>query len=657
MSLPSTSARVSARAAAVRRRPSWTLVAGVCFVTFAISVFLALFTQRIPFTSDQAIVGLMARHILAGKGHPVFYYGAAYAGSIEPHVVAGVFALLGPSVESFRAAMAILLAVLVGGIVLLARRILGPTGAMGALAYLAIPPFFLLYKGLTSDGAYDSVALVALGELAVSLELTRRRERGEPLPRAGLLALLGFLAGLGWWLTPVTLPISAVCVVWVFWGRSRAPRARALVALGAGAAAGSLPWWIWNARHSWGSLRAPELGSASMTGILGNAGRLLWIALPALEGGVAATPDAGSAREPFPGARILCLALLLLLLAPSFAAAIRTRDRVRGLLWCCLLALLGAAALSRRTVPSEPRYLMAYYAILPLLAASELVIASRRRTAVIAVAGLIGVHLAGLVASRPNRYIQDLAVTGSLDPLVHDLEAEKIRTAYADYWTAYRLSFESGERVLATPFPTDELVRYAPYRRAADADPNPAVVLLAPRDACYRRFLDQERLPYARASVGAYGVYSHLDPRSLVSLRSDRGLPLPADAYRVRWDRGPEIPSLTAGSSRPVEIRVTNAGPCVWPYSVHLSYHWWPLDPGVPPRFENARGYLPGPLYPGRAATIPVSLRAPARPGRYRLEYDLVHENVVWFAEKGGKTWSVETNVLSGDGPGPPPER
>lgn len=648
MSHRSSSPVESAREGARRARPPRALVAGICIASFAITVFLTLFTRRIPFSSDQAIVGLMARHILAGKGHPVFYYGATYAGSIEPHVVAGVFAVLGPSIESFRVAMAILLAVLAAGSVLLARRILGPTGATGALAYLAIPPFFLLYKGLTSDGAYDSVALIALGELAVSLELARRRDGGEPLMHAALPALLGFLAGLGWWLTPVTLPVSAVCVAWVFWGRSRAPRPRALFALGAGAAAGSLPWWIWNARHSWGSLLAPELGHASVSEILANAGRLLWIAVPALEGGVVATPDAASAREPFPGARIVCLALLLLLLAPSLAAAIRTRDRVRGLLWCCLGALLAAAAFSRRTTASEPRYLMAYYAILPLLAAGELVVAPRRRTAAVALAGLVGIHLAGLVASPPNRYIGDSAVTGSLEPLVRDLEKEKIRTAYADYWTAYRLSFESDERVLATPFPTDELVRYPPYRQAADADPNPAVVLLPARDACYRRFLEQEGLSFERESVGAFGVYSHLDPRSLVSLRSERGLPLPNDAYRVRWDRVPETGTFTAGSSRPIEVAVTNTGPCVWPHSVHLSYHWWPDDGAAPPLFENVRGFLAGPLYPGRTASVPVVLTAPVRPGRYRLEYDLVHENVAWFASKGGQTRSVETEVLSG---------
>jgi hypothetical protein len=36
----------------------------------------------VPLNSDEAVVGLMARHILDGK-RPVFYYGQAYMGSLD----------------------------------------------------------------------------------------------------------------------------------------------------------------------------------------------------------------------------------------------------------------------------------------------------------------------------------------------------------------------------------------------------------------------------------------------------------------------------------------------------------------------------------------------------------------------------------------------
>lgn len=630
--------------AAARGKHSVTIARAILAAAALLSAIagtLAVVTGRIPFNSDQAVVGLMARHILAGDGHPIFYYGATYAGSLEPHFVAGVFAILGPSVASFRTAMAILLVVLAGGTVLLARRVFGTSGGIAASAYLAFPPFFLLYKGLTSDGAYDTVALAALAEIAIVLAIEKRHTGG----RLALYPAFGLVAGLAWWVSPVTLPLSAVCAVWSLWRCRRDRLALALAGLAGGGAIGAAPWWIWNARHAWASLGAPELASAGPLALLWNSAKLLWISLPALEGGVIATPNPAYVREPFPGARLACLAVWALLLGPSLAATIRTRDRTRGLLWSGLIVIFAAAALSGRTIASEPRYLIAYYVLLPLLAAGEMLRPGRRRAAPVLLACLMAFHLAALLSARVNRKIGDFEITGSLDSLVRGLEARGIRTAYANYWTAYRLSFESGERVTATPFPGDELVRYEPYRQQADADPSAAVILLPPRDGCYRRFLEEARIPFSREAMGGFGVYSGLDPRGFASLRAARGLPLPVAAYRVRWDRLPADSVFAAGSSRDADVTVTNVSPCVWPSSVHLSYHWRPKDPKLPPAYDNPRGYFPAAVYPGRTETVPLRITAPALAGEYRIEYDLVHENVDWFSTKGARTVSAEARV------------
>src|SRR3990172_8915500 len=44
--------------------------------------------------ADEAVVGLMARHILQGE-RPTFFYGQAYLGSLDAWLVAGGFAALG----------------------------------------------------------------------------------------------------------------------------------------------------------------------------------------------------------------------------------------------------------------------------------------------------------------------------------------------------------------------------------------------------------------------------------------------------------------------------------------------------------------------------------------------------------------------------------
>ena len=62
---------------------------------------ILLSLNSFPFNSDEAIVALMARHILAGE-RPVFFYGQAYMGSLDAYLVAAGFAIFGQSVWVIR---------------------------------------------------------------------------------------------------------------------------------------------------------------------------------------------------------------------------------------------------------------------------------------------------------------------------------------------------------------------------------------------------------------------------------------------------------------------------------------------------------------------------------------------------------------------------
>src|SRR6266851_2035799 len=66
-----------------------------------ISAIIGLAAGVVPFNADEAIVGLMARHILQGE-RPVFFYGQAYLGSLDAWLVAGAFAIFGESVWPIR---------------------------------------------------------------------------------------------------------------------------------------------------------------------------------------------------------------------------------------------------------------------------------------------------------------------------------------------------------------------------------------------------------------------------------------------------------------------------------------------------------------------------------------------------------------------------
>src|SRR3989304_10492126 len=55
----------------------------------------------VPFNADEAVVALMARHILQGE-RPIFFYGQAYMGSLDAWLTALGFAVFGIQVWVIR---------------------------------------------------------------------------------------------------------------------------------------------------------------------------------------------------------------------------------------------------------------------------------------------------------------------------------------------------------------------------------------------------------------------------------------------------------------------------------------------------------------------------------------------------------------------------
>jgi hypothetical protein len=115
------------------------------------------------------------------------------------------------------------------------------------------------------------------------------------------------------------------------------------------------------------------------------------------------------------------------------------------------------------------------------------------------------------------------------------------------------------------------------------------------------------------------------------------GKPFDADVHRAVIEPLETEVKMTPTEERVVHFRVTNVGNEPWPYhnpeiyegrQVRLSYHWLNLD-GTFCEFDGIRTWLPRRLDPGKSTVVPMMLRAPAAPGKYTLEVDLVHER--WF--------------------------
>src|SRR5687767_120222 len=78
------------------RRLTIAMAVAVALVLARSAVFLLW--EQAAFDSDQAIFGLMAKHIVEGRAFPLFFYGDFYLLAVESWLAAPLFAIFGPSV-------------------------------------------------------------------------------------------------------------------------------------------------------------------------------------------------------------------------------------------------------------------------------------------------------------------------------------------------------------------------------------------------------------------------------------------------------------------------------------------------------------------------------------------------------------------------------
>jgi hypothetical protein len=91
-------------------------------------------------------------------------------------------------------------------------------------------------------------------------------------------------------------------------------------------------------------------------------------------------------------------------------------------------------------------------------------------------------------------------------------------------------------------------------------------------------------------------------------------------------------------------VRVTNTGRLTWhAREFHLSYHWY--EPRTRALEDGGRTLLPADLGPGGSVRLLAEVRAPRRPGRYLLVWDMVHEHATWFSGQGVMPAVVEVDV------------
>ncbi|MBN2072919.1 MAG: LCP family protein [Actinobacteria bacterium] len=122
-------------------------------------------------------------------------------------------------------------------------------------------------------------------------------------------------------------------------------------------------------------------------------------------------------------------------------------------------------------------------------------------------------------------------------------------------------------------------------------------------------------------------------------------------AYSVKYDDFGTTPNKVETDERfPVTIWFKNTGTLTWSndkdLQICLGYHWLDRDTREPLIWDNGRRlHLQEDMEPGEEYEEDIIIFAPEEPGRYILQYDLVHEGVTWFSTAGITPFEIDVNV------------
>jgi hypothetical protein len=457
-------------------------LATAALLVLARSFVFVAFTQA-EFDADQAIMGLMAKHISEGRAFPVFVYGFDYILVVEAWLAAPIFLVLGPSVTALKLP---LLAVNLAAALLLVRLVASETGirpllALVAALFVVFPPPSTSAELLSVLGGNPEPFLYVL-----LLWIVRNR----PL-------VFGLILGVGFLNREFTIYAATALIALQFRDGTlfrRVVLLRWLVAFVVVAV-------VWDVVRGL-QVRADFLGPGTAGLHAGDRGTNLGVAA-----GFACVSPIATATN---------LWLMATRQLPSLFGAVRQNLPARGinstltegfdLLWPLLAAALVLAAW-RLWRARGPATLPPFCAYLMLVGLQAIVVCALTRCGPVELphmrymllalffpVGLVGAYLGSESNQLPRRAVVAVVLlwasanAWSHTRLVHEyafhepaasyravadyLVSRGIPYARGDYWTAYHVTFLANERAIVA---SDDIVRVEEYQRLVDGHASSAV--------------------------------------------------------------------------------------------------------------------------------------------------------------------------------------
>ena len=168
--------------------------------------------------------------------------------------------------------------------------------------------------------------------------------------------------------------------------------------------------------------------------------------------------------------------------------------------------------------------------------------------------------------------------------------------------------------------------------------------------------LESDQLYFLNAKTGNWLSALNLQPvlHERVALMNgplgeeDFALKVSAEKVSIQWQKN-ELRQCTLRVKNNGKVTLSGIGGFFsdpGKYAIRLSYRWVEAASSVPlSEFDDNRTALPVAVEPGDEITMRMDIKAPSRPGKYRLEIEAVQELVAWFKDKGCPGIKIEAEV------------
>src|SRR5437764_7972259 len=220
-----------------RHLPFLLILVGTAVVRFVI-----LFVSQTHVHSDEAIIGLMAKHIQEGRYFPFYMYGQPYnAGAAwEAYLGAIAFALFGVSVISLKSCIVALSLLCLFLFYRMCLALYGHRTAVLATIVFGLTPSLLKWHSQVRGYSWYFLSIPILTILFASTE-------SAPVPKQKTLFFFGLASAVSIWCLELAVPL--VAALWMLLILRRRLLLNNSIAGLAGLLIGYMPVIAWNFTH------------------------------------------------------------------------------------------------------------------------------------------------------------------------------------------------------------------------------------------------------------------------------------------------------------------------------------------------------------------------------------------------------------------------